>query len=163
MRSKIANANKSAMILQVLDMIVQGIKKPEIIQRIRDEYKYTNRSAQDLYNETIRYIDSVSVANAQEYKTILLERLEQQYRDSYAIEDIAKRIQTQKTIVDSMAKLAGVMSQSVQMINIFEHFPDDDEAGKRRVNAVHSLTRGGSLYNLEQPVRRIENIPKDSE
>lgn len=129
-RLRTRNVNEKHLLF-VSECLAKAEKKTEIIEKIREKFKVSKKTAQNIYEEGLAFVNSITITNANEYKAILLERLEEQYRQTYSIDDISKRLQRQKEIIDSMAKISGVLNSKVNMINIFEHFPD---AENRAVN-----------------------------
>lgn len=132
----------------ILERLCAAKTKSEIIKDMCKTFRISKSRANDVYNDALKYINSITVTKAEEYKTVLLERLEQQYRESYQIDDVQKRLQRQKELVDSMAKISGVLNNGVSMVNIFEYFPQSDQQSKTII--VNSDGRSIIQENTEQ-------------
>lgn len=117
----------------ILERLCEAKTKTEIIKDMCRTFRISKSRANDVYSDALKYINSITVTKAEEYKTVLLERLEQQYRETYKIEDIQKRLQRQKELVDSMAKISGVLNNGVSMVNIFEYFPSSENTTKTTI------------------------------
>ncbi len=157
---KTNKTTKEERMLFVLDCVNKALTRAEIIQAIQHRYGLKKRRAREIYEEGLRFIDQVAVSNVKEYKNVLLERLEAQYRETYQIEDPAKRLRVQMDIVDKMAKISGVTQTTVQQVNIFEHFPEQKTIEIKGGNVLEM--RAQKLSANTEPIHVLEADINDS-
>jgi len=126
MKKRLTKASEGQM-LYAVDLIRKAYKKGDVISHLCSRYKISKSNANVIYSETMKYIEQAIINKVQQYKAVLIDRLESQYSDTFAIEDVAKRLQRQRELIDTMAKISGVLNTSAPHANIFEHYPDDEK------------------------------------
>jgi len=110
-----------------MEMLRKAEKPETIIRTLVEKYGISKKRANFIYKQAIKKVEDVVVAHAREYKAVLLDRLEEQYRQTYMIEDETKRLKLQRELIETMARVAGVGKATQSVVNIFEHFPEQDD------------------------------------
>lgn len=127
MKEKSPSVRKDMQIAYVLERLKMADNKAQIIKGLREEFNLRRDRALQVYSDALDIVKRTVLQKSVEYKGILIERLEAQYKDTYQIEDINKRLQRQRELIETMAKIIGITRSGSQTINIFEHFPDAED------------------------------------
>lgn len=120
-------------LLLVVDMLRKAEKPEDIIKALVEKHGMSKKRAHFVYKQAIKKVEDVVVSQAREYKAVLIDRLEEQYRQTYTIEDETKRLKLQRELVESMARISGVGKAPNSAGNIFSHFPETDDKNENVV------------------------------
>ena len=107
-------------------MVVEAIPLATIKQRISSEHGMSPRSVERYVAEVRKYLSTEFRGNAERVRGLLWSRLERQYLDSWAIEDVDKRLRRQREIVETQSRISGADQAPSRAVNVFNFFPTQD-------------------------------------
>jgi hypothetical protein len=125
------SAAAAAILNQVISLINKGEDNFSIKSSIQAQFQISPRTIQGHIARAQKLIAKIAAENAEIAKSKWRARIEQQYRDSYLIEDIDKRLRRQAEISALGIKLSGADQVAPRSVNVFNFFPSTSSTGTK--------------------------------
>lgn len=148
------NIKTPLVLQQVRDMIVEAVPLSRITQAISAQHGMSPRSVERYVAEVRKALATEVRGNAEKVRGLLWYRLERQYLDSWAIEDIDKRLRRQREIVETQSRITGADQPAGRAVNVFNFFPTDID--KRGTITIEPIAVANSM-DAVQPEGMVQD------
>jgi hypothetical protein len=152
------HANQAALTAAILNNTISLINKGEDITTVRAlisaQFNLKSRSVDRHIARAQKAIFEIASENAETARKTWRARIEQQYRDTYQINDIDKRLRRQEAIAALGIKLSGADQAPPRSVNVFNFYPGQTGA------AIHTEY---TVDTDDSPVIEAVSVPVEGE
>lgn len=127
-RNRIPSARAASIVLDIISAINKGDTPETIKAAIVAQYNISPRTVDTHLQRARSQIAKLTEESVEIARGIWRARIEQQYRDTYAIDDIDKRLRRQEAITALGIKLSGADTMPPRSMQIFQFFPVEHQS-----------------------------------
>lgn len=127
-RNRIPSARAASIVLDIISAINKGDTPETIKAAIVAQYNISPRTVDTHLQRARSQIAKLTEESVEIARGIWRARIEQQYRDTYAIDDIDKRLRRQEAITALGIKLSGADTMPPRSMQIFHFFPVEHQS-----------------------------------
>jgi hypothetical protein len=129
----------AAILNNVLSLLNKGDDISSIITAIQVQHGIAPRTINRYLARARELVATIGNENAEIAKSKWRARIEQQYRDSYLIEDVDKRLRRQAEISALGIKLSGADQVAPRSVNVFNFYPGSSAGTKTAIDTEYTV------------------------